>query len=133
LLGLYLQIVFNFFQFRGIIKFFSISSILTEKCKPNNVNLVEPHSNPHLTHWIYFVFPIHSTGYATHITNPVTRHQEGEACEDCDYDTLNISVIICDTDIYTLTVDQVLKLTVAYQLYQINCTIMWLYINEMLQ
>ena len=37
----------------------------------------------------------------THITNPMTNHEWGEDCEDCDYDTLNISVIICDIDRYT--------------------------------
>jgi vacuolar-type H+-ATPase subunit B/Vma2 len=37
----------------------------------------------------------------THITNPMTNHEWGEDFEDCDYDTLNISVIICDIDRYT--------------------------------
>jgi hypothetical protein len=37
----------------------------------------------------------------THITNPVTSHEWGEDCEDCDYDTLNIPVIIGDIDRYT--------------------------------
>ena len=49
--------------------------------------------------------------YVILVTNPVTSHERGK--DHTDYDKLNLSVVICDTD--TPTVNQVKVITVKLQ------------------